>query len=80
LWGESVNEAFVGVASLYAYATQRAGWYGISSFFWIGLPLNALAYGLMLATAHRCLRNALGPRGGASATPERPSPQTDGAG
>src|SRR5947207_398273 len=55
LWGESLNDAFVGVASLYQYATARAGWVNISSFFWIGLPLNALAYGFVLAAVHRCL-------------------------
>jgi hypothetical protein len=59
LWGESLNNVFVSVASLYHYATARAGWLSISSFFWIGLPLNALAYGLLLASVHRCSINAL---------------------
>lgn len=55
VWGESVNDAFVGVAALYYYATTRAGLVSISSFFWIGLPLNALVYGLVLGAVHRCL-------------------------
>ena len=59
LWGESLNDVFVGVASLIQYATAHgAGWVSDSAFFWIGLPLNALAYGLGFAAVHRWLSRA----------------------
>jgi hypothetical protein len=60
LWGESLNDVFVGVASLFQYATARAGWVSDWAFFWIGLPLNAFAYGLGFAAFHRWLGRGRG--------------------
>lgn len=58
LWGESLNDVFVGIASLFRNATARAGWVSDWAFFWIGLPLNAVAYGLGFAAVHTWVTRA----------------------